>query len=160
MNIIAGDMNCVSSIHYDTLGHTRGEVLVGSSELESLVISFGCSDPYRRPPGALKNEFTWFSGSAASAIRLDKFFVPRDCASSIKSEFFPYSDHKILHCSIKITTSTIAHGKSFWKLNNSILQDDVYIDLIKNLIEDCRSLRLAFKQSGNGGSTLKRELKT
>ena len=54
MNIIAGDMNCVNSIHYDTLGHTSGEVMVGSSELESLATSFGCSDPYRRPPGALK----------------------------------------------------------------------------------------------------------
>ena len=63
MNIIAGDMNCVSSIHYDTLGHTRGEVLVGFSELDSLVTSFGCLDKYRKPPGALKYECTWCLGT-------------------------------------------------------------------------------------------------
>ena len=47
------------------------------------------------------------------------------------------SDHKIALLTIKAKLEE--RGKGYWKINNSILLNDDYIALIKNLISDFES---------------------
>lgn len=46
----------------------------------------------------------------------------------------PFSEHDIFELVIGLCPST--HGRGYWKLNTSLLNDNIYVDLIKNVISD------------------------
>ena len=161
VNVLAGDMNCVKSLSKDTHDHSlsRSTSQIGSAELEQVVSGFCLSDAYKSNPGSTKNDFTWYSPSSSTASRLDRFYVPVSSLSSVDSDFFPYTDHKIVHCSLELTDKGVNPGKSYWKLNNSVLHDDKYLKLIKDLIADSKTLRLAFDKASDWWDDLKERIK-
>ena len=159
VNILAGDMNCVKSVVSDTYNHSSGVVLKGSNELETLVNRFSLLDAYKPKPGAKSHDFTWYASSGASASRLDRVYVPKSCVTTLTAEIFPYSDHKILHCSLKFSAKNVISGKSYWKLNSSVLQDENYIKLIKDLINDSKTLKLAYDSVSEWWDDLKERIK-
>ena len=161
VNVLAGDMNCVKSLSKDTHDHSlsRSTSQIGSAELEQVVSGFCLSDAYKSNPGSTKNDFTWYSPSSSTASRLDRFYVPVSSLSSVDSDFFPYTDHKIVHCSLELTDKGVNPGKSYWKLNNSVLHDDKYLKLIKDLIADSKTLRLAFDKASDWWDDLNERIK-
>ena len=125
-NIIAGDFNCIDSTHLDTFNQPDTTLsLVGSTELRDLTSSYGLVDTYRhlRPDG---RDYTWYGHCATQASRIDRIYAAPHTVTGIQTEFFPYSDHKALHCTITLTISCTAQGKSYWKMNTSILEDCDY----------------------------------
>ena len=65
------------------------------------------------------------------------------------------SHHKFVHCSLFINSNSAKHGKSCWKLNNSILSDDYFKRKIENLLIDSRTLRPAFSSTGEWWDNVK-----
>ena len=57
---------------------------------------------------------------------------------------FPYSDHKVLTCTIRSDIQGVEQGKSFWKLDASVLKDDKYRKVIRDLLEESRTIRDLF----------------
>ena len=47
-----------------------------------------------------------------------------------------------------MNSNSAKHGKSYWKLNNSILSDDYVKQKIENLLIDSRTRRPAFSSTG------------
>ena len=159
-NIVGGDFNCVDSIELDTFNHSdSSSSLQGSQELRSSMADFGLVDSFRILNPDLK-KFTWFGHQATQASRLDRFFVPQQLLKGYDSEFFPYSDHKLVHCTLMIeSTSGNNHGKSYWKINNNILKDKFFVEKIENLLLESRTLRPAFTSTGNWWDNVKNRIK-
>ena len=158
-NILGGDFNCVDSIELDTFHHSESSSsLEGSKELRSSMSDFGLVDSFRYLNPRTKN-FTWFGHQATQASRLDRIFVSPQLLGDCSTEFFPYSDHKFVHCSLFLDTNSGRHGKSYWKLNNSILSDDYFKQKIENLLIDSRTLRPAFSSTGEWWDDVKTRIK-
>ena len=64
-----------------------------------------------------------------------------------------------MHCSLSIGSKIDKHGKSYWKLNNSILSDDYSRKKIENLLTDSRTLRPAFTSTGEWWDDVKTRIK-
>ena len=147
-NIVLGDFNCVNSMKLDTLGYSESSSsLEGSKELGYSLSDFGLTDSFRYLTPRTKN-ITWFGHQATLASHLDQIFVSQKLLGGCSSEFFPYSDHKFVHCSLFNNSNSAKHGKSYWKLNNSILSDDYFKQKIENLLIDSRTLGPAFSYIG------------
>ena len=68
--------------------------------------------------------------------RLDYFFISSHLTQKvINCDIKPSikTDHSLLTLNIKLKTGE-RRGPSFWKFNNSLLRDEIYIDYIKEII--------------------------
>ena len=158
-NIVGGDFNCVDSIELDTLCHSdTSSSLEGSIELKNSMSDFGLIDSFRYLNPRTKH-FTWFGHQATQASRLDRVFVPPKLIENVFAEFFPYSDHKFVHCFLAIETNASNHGKSYWKLNNSILSDKYFREKVEEVLRDSRTLRPAFSSTGEWWDDVKNRIK-
>ena len=130
--MIGGDFNC-----YDNpLDKFGGNVSVGT-ECKALKSDFVLVDVWRKlHPRA--REFTWFNHDHSIASRLDKFFVSKglftsDCFCEISP--CPLSDHDFVSFVFEIPDA-IRRGPGIWKLNNSLLDDKKFCEIIRNLIQN------------------------
>lgn len=130
--VIGGDFNC-----YDNpLDKFGGNVSVGT-ECTFLKSDFALVDVWRKlHPRA--REFTWFNHDYSIASRLDKFFVSKglftsDCHCEISP--CPLSDHDFVSFVFEIPDA-IRRGPGIWKLNNSLLDDKKFCDIIRTLIQN------------------------
>ena len=131
---VGGDFNCVDSIELDTLCHSdTSSSLEGSIELKNSMTDFGLIDSFRHLNPRTKH-FTWFGHQATQASRLDRVFVPSKLIENVFAEFFPYSDHKFVHCFLAIETNASNHGKSYWKLDYSILSDKYFREKVEEVL--------------------------
>ena len=104
-----------------TLCHSdKSSSLEGSIELKNSISDFGLIDSFRYLNPQTKH-YTWFGHQATKASWLDRVFVPPKLIENTFAEFFPYADHKFVHCFLAIETNASNHGNSYFKLINSIL---------------------------------------
>ena len=85
-----------------------------------------------------KTQFTWRRKGKNEATRIDFFLVQeaiklRCFSSDIRPVIIKCTDHNAI--SLKIKTSRDDKGRGYWKLNNSILENENYSKKISNLIE-------------------------
>lgn len=124
---MSGDFNCVDSVNLDTLAHqVNTSSVAGATILKELVESHQLKDTFRdeRPMG---DGFTWFSADGRQASRIDSLNCPVGASVKIGAEFFPYSDHKCFKACLSFQKDNQSTGKSYWKLNTSVLEDERYI---------------------------------
>ena len=133
-NIIAGDFNCVHCFSLDTLnGSVNSEA--GSSELGDLCTSFNLHDLWRVDNNQ-DRKYTWrrAGNETNQASRIDRFYFPVINNLSVTFEYLtcPYSDHDCVGASLDIASmvhpQVIVPGKSYWKLNCSILSEQSFRD--------------------------------
>jgi hypothetical protein len=79
-----------------------------------------------------KRSVTWCNNNKNNLIgcRLDRIYIPRHFKDLIlKCDILPsyFSDHNFVFLKLKLN-GTITFGKSYWKLNNSILDDETFIE--------------------------------
>ena len=82
-----------------------------------------------------KHKFTWRKFNSTKQGRLDYFLVTEELMPEVKGAGVGSryrSDHSVVSISLK--TNAFKRDKPFWKFNNSLLRDKVYIDEIKKLI--------------------------
>ena len=137
--IVGGDFNCVMNIHLDNLGgnpHPTKEV----NALNTFVSQLNLYDLWRDHNGEIK-EFTWRHKSKPIMRRIDYLFANNHLAEKCTSCAIinmPLTDHKSVLCDIAVTEYEF--GRSYWKFNNSLLNDIRYIELmntnINNIIDE------------------------
>jgi exonuclease III len=128
--IIAGDFNICLNPTLDK----SGERIEKLSEFAKLMISFmdefDLVDIWRiRNPDTRR--YTWRQRTKAGIVhsRLDFFLVSLELSYSVRKSEIDIgicSDHSIINISLNENTGE-SRGKSFWKLNVSLLKDETYI---------------------------------
>lgn len=160
VNILGGDFNCIVSTRKDSLRHSDDTLsTVGSDELTRLTSQYGLVDTYRAefPEGS---ELTWIGHQGSQGSRIDKFFIPGNLKTETEIHVFPYSDHKTLTCSVKSDAQCEDLGKSYFKLNTSVLNDDSYKTIIRDLLEDSRTVRDLFDSTPEWWDEVKRRIRS
>ena len=130
--IAGGDWNCVQNKKLDTSGISYAYLpkrnFIKFQKKNNLIDVWRKSFPDRR-------QFTWRQLSLNIYSRLDYWLVTK--------AHFPYiysldikpvlkCDHNAVSMKLKITHKK--RGNGFWKINNSLLKDDVYKENIRNIV--------------------------
>ena len=133
--IFAGDWNIIldrnlDTMNYQALGNPRARnVLIDKMNEMNLIDIFREIHPNMR-------KFTWKQWGSQKYGRLDYFLISNSLIPFVKSASISsscYSDHSPII--LEIDFSKFQRGKGFWKLNNSLLSDPIYVELIKNTIK-------------------------
>ena len=85
-----------------------------------------------------KIQYTWRRHNFSQASRIDMFLINKDFVLNIKScdirpALIKYTDHQAVSLKIQSAASQ-SKGPGFWKLNNSVLSEDSYINMIEKII--------------------------
>ena len=128
--LVGGDFNCVllpmdveNGTGYD---QKRCPQLADLTRIKKLSDAFRSLNPNKR-------EYTFFRTSAAPS-RLDRFYVPADLLNKVKhvDHVASLSDHCGVVMEIDLNVGSTCIQKeirnTYWKLNNSILKDDEFLD--------------------------------
>ena len=133
-NIIClGDFNMVISNTLDIVSGGQ-HPKVTSDRFRSTMNRLALSDVWRVQHPTEK-DFTWSRGTPAVARRLDYIFVgdtllPVIANSQIKS--LGLSDHRAVI--VEISCAQEKRGPGFYKMNTSLLSDEVYVEMISETI--------------------------
>jgi exonuclease III len=133
--ILGGDFNCIENPRLDKRGGNPDRGREGWKELSLLINDFDLVDCFRHTYPSLK-QYTWRRRDVS--CRLDRIYIS-SCLTSALTEIrhmlYPHSDHLF----VALTLSSFDHikmGSSYWKFNNSLLQDMCYVDYMKVILKD------------------------
>ena len=130
------DKCIVQDFDFDTLRYQNNNNPRARQELLNKMNEFDLLDIYRNLNPTTK-KFTWKQWGTSKAARLDYFLISNSLLPFVQSvQILPtcYSDHNPIM--IEIDFSRFQRGKGFWKLNNSLLYNVDYVNLIKNTIKN------------------------
>ena len=133
--ILGGDFNCIENLTLDKLGGNKNKGIDGAQQLKKIIMDFNLVDVYRKK-FPTQTEYTW--SSQGVNVRLDRFYISSCLFSSvtdISHNIYSLSDHLM----VKLNLSSFNHqkfGKSYWKLNVSLLDDPEYIDYMNNFFRN------------------------
>ena len=127
--IMCGDFNMVENPTLDRRGGTISTTqTVGLNSLGTIKSTYGLVDPWRKAHPGLK-EYTWKSRWVSTPIesRIDRFYTSKKFKTT-NYEFLstPWSDHKIIKLDL-VLGDPHNRGTNYWKLNTSVLEDEVYV---------------------------------
>ena len=135
--VIGGDFNDILSEN-DTKTKVQNKKFDKPvNSLKTLIKSLKLKDIWREK-NLTKTQFTWSRKNRSESTRIDYFLIgteaKKNCVScDIRPVAIQYTDHNSV--SLKINIDRGNKGRGYWKLNSSILEDDQYINIIKNLIK-------------------------
>ena len=138
--VLGGDLNCYDSV-YDKFG---GNVSL-STDLSTFKTCFNLVDAWRLKRSRVL-QCTWFNADMSIGSRLDSFLVARELVTSlITCDISPcvFSDHDFVTLDLDLS-HVCDFGPGVWKLNNSLLDDRIYCDLITDLINQHLTFRHVF----------------
>jgi len=135
--ILVGDFNCVLNTRLDKIGGNMDRGLVGSKILSQLLTKFSLFDAYRY---LYPNEkcVTWFrklgtDDNSYIGCRLDRFYITKLLQKNVVNCTnipFTISDHDLILLELNMD-DTLTFGNSYWKFNNSYLEDSEFIETFK-----------------------------
>ena len=133
--VFAGDWNIALNPTMDTLNYNNNNNPRARTELINKISELDLIDIFR-DLHPLKKKFSWKQWGSNKFSRLDFFLISNSLLPFIhKVDIMPtcYSDH----CPIllEIDFSRFSRGKGFWKMNNSLLKDSNYVEIVKNTIK-------------------------
>ena len=136
--ILGGDWNstrnfALDNVNYISLNHPKT-----TKAIDSLCETHTLSDGWR-VNNPTKKQYTWLQGITNKQARLD-FFLCSDAILSIATKFKINTKYRSDHAPItfNLITTSENRGRGTWKMNNTLLQDEQFITLIKNSINDIK----------------------
>ena len=131
--ILGGDFNCTMMPKLDRRSsHTRREQYdQGSKQLREIMIQNDMEDIWRRRYPSQKR-YTYFKPNSKTASRIDYWLISQalsGSATQISISQAIRTDHAAI--SLTLRTSDCERGPGFWKLNNSVLESDIFDDTFK-----------------------------
>ena len=142
--IIGGDWNCVLNIIDIEGGVGFGQKV--SPVLKDLVRSYNLCDVFRHQFPRTE-EFTFFRAGKAPS-RLDRFYISRSLVLGLSETFHlaSLSDHcgLFMRLSLSLQLKSLPKNprRTYWKLNNSILNDDEFLPSFVALWEGISEFKL------------------
>ena len=134
--IWGGDFNCVLNVNSDKKGGRPVTHSRAVQAIHNIMEELSLVDIWRlKNPSTFR--FTWRSKEVR--CRLDYFLISFNLVSQIKKcDILPgfKTDHLAVNC--KIHLNQLPRGRGFWKFNVSLLQDDTFVNLIReNIHTEC-----------------------
>ena len=136
--IIGGDYNLVLNQDNDTYNYLHVNNPRAKEKLVELIDDLGLIDVWRNINPETK-KYTWRRHHPSKQARLDFFLVSENLIMSVKNakiESGYRTDHSLI--TLELQFDKFKRRSSFWKLNNSLLQDLEYVNTIKSLILDVK----------------------
>ncbi|MES9884827.1 MAG: reverse transcriptase domain-containing protein, partial [Sedimenticola sp.] len=138
--IIGGDFNTVLDPDIDKKNGQQGTHRQTRNKLKHIINTYTLCDIWRiQNPNSRK--YTWHSNTRPTIFcRLDYFLVSESIlnrGSNCKISFGYKSDHSMV--SFKLQVTNVSRGPGYFKLNNSLLIDSEYTQLIRqSIVETAR----------------------
>lgn len=132
--ILAGDFNLVLDPSIDTQNYLNVNNPQARTKVIDIISECGLVDCWREL-NAEKLAYTWTRPNSNKRARLDFFLISEELFSDIEdSNILPgyRTDHSMILLSFKF--NKFNRGRSYWKFNNSLLNDIVYVNEIKTVI--------------------------
>ena len=135
--VLGGDFNMVLDPTLDRVGGVDGGGTGAAAALLDVMHHFALCDPWRDAnPGVVAT--TWRPENARMGARLDRVLCTAPLAalaSAVISDTpIPRLDHRPVSVTFDLTQ--IARGPGYWMLNQSLLRDKRYIEVIKEVLAD------------------------
>ena len=122
-NVVLGDFNCAANKKYDRSPlHNSDDV--GLKEFQNMLIRNDLCDTWRNQHPELK-KYTFKRGNSKS--RIDYILASNNLSSKLydsQINHFPFSDHDIVSCKLKI--DEIERGPGIWIMNFNTIQSDQF----------------------------------
>jgi len=153
--IIGGDFNVVFDPKRDKKGGSTLCRTQVTSLIERIMIEFGLVDIWRTK-NPYKKQFTWSQTTPQIECRLDHWLIPSQWIQATKFckiEPAVRTDHKAVLLKLQ-GDNFVPRGPGLWKLNNEVLQEQEYVDLITTTIQQIL-LRNDFTDDRRKWDTLK-----
>ena len=158
--ILGGDFNLYMDPRLDKLDNrpehhdnrNYREDIISYLEVNNLVDAWRTVNPDRK-------FFTWHRGNKRS--RLDYFFCSDHLLNFIENvNILPgvLSDHSLLKLTLKSGNDQIK-GRGFWKFNSSLLHDSIYVNNIKGVIDNSKSIHCNLVDKGALWELVKLEIR-
>ena len=140
--VISGDFNVGLDEKLDYMGYSNKAPRPKSrSTIQKHMRQYGICDIYReRNPGKVEN--TWQQKDKLQArptkqARLDYFLVDNEMRSFVElagaaEPFNPDYDHRAIL--LKLDFCKVKRGAGYWKMNNALLDETEYVELVHNTI--------------------------
>jgi len=147
--IIMGDFNCVESPTLGRLFESRTDPSV--FDFLNLTANFDISEAFRHlfPE---KREFSFVSNLGRSS-RLDRAYFSNSLLNSIVNVDHPpnvFSDHSFLQVDLDLTP--VICGKNSWNLPSALLEDEVYLEKVRNFWLGWKRKKTLLNLSLTGGT--------
>lgn len=128
--ILTGDFNFVFNTKLDKIGGNLERGTIGSKVFGRILTNYNLTDAFRFLFPQRK-QITWCKnlGHPIIGCRLDRFYIPDILKRSIiDCNIIPcsISDHDFVFIKINLN-NTLTFGKSYWKFNNSLLEDENFV---------------------------------
>ena len=140
--VISGDFNVGLDEKLDYMGYTGKAPRPKSREtIKKFLKQYGMSDIYRdRNPSSVQNTWQKRDKTQANEVkqaRLDYFLIDNELGSFVElagpaEPFNKQFDHRAVL--LKVDLSKVQRGPGYWKMNNALLDDLEYVDLVHNTI--------------------------
>ena len=154
--IIGGDFNCIDSKR-DKYGRSAANISEDAKKLKS---DFRLIDVWRSK-NPTDRQFTWFNSNMTIGSRLDNYFISKQLLPQVcNCQIFPcvFSDHDFVSLQLNLH-DYYSHGPGLWRLNTSLLEDELYCKKITELINDHKSYEEAFSSKKDMWEFLKASIK-
>lgn len=147
--IWGGDFNFIFDLDLEASGGNPVLKIRTIETIREIMLELDLCDIWRIRNSSLKR-YTW-SGkgqgkqSKSNTVlyrRLDYFFVSNDLQPFIEMTDIlpsPSTDHSAVTLKIKSFCEDSPRGSSFWKFNNSLLEDSIYIEQMKIKIQEVKN---------------------
>lgn len=143
--VIAGDFNTYLDPLLDKDGGTIESMSNYASKLQHFAENYNLVDVWRVHNPATKR-YTWRQNKPLVQSRLDFILISLNLMQNVKScDIKPSikTDHSLVQITISLNTLQM-RGPGFWKFNSALTKDEVYIDYIKEIIQqlklDCQNM--------------------
>ena len=137
--ILSGDFNCCMTSKDKDGGEPVTVKQPVINQIENLAKSFNLVDTWRKKyPN--RQEFTWQNTNLKVSFRLDYFFASSSLVNDFTkcniSETAISSHRSMISLSLLSAQSAQKGGSSFWKFNNSLLQDENFIESLEQKLPE------------------------
>ena len=137
--LIGGDFNCVLDLNKDRKNYTSMNNRPNSrAKILDIMGKYNLVDIYRNL-NPDKEMFTWRKFNQNKQARLDYFLLSNDLTNEVK-EVKTINRYKSDHSPVIITLNknSFIRERTFWKFNNSLLQDQGYVEMVRSVITETK----------------------
>ena len=138
--ILAGDFNIVLNPDMDAYNYIHLNNPNARERVINIMADYNLIDCWRENNLDI-NEYTWFRRNPIKKARLDLFLVSEYLYMDITTtKILPgyRTDHSLIYLSLEL--GTFKQGRSYWKFNNSLLKDITFVENVKKIVTDTKSL--------------------
>lgn len=134
--VFGGDWNSINDPLKDC--YPPRPVNCPHGEVKNLCLHLNCYDVWRSKY-PLQTQFTWNNKDLSRNSRIDFWLISNELDSNVnETRIDPsiLSDHKVIFLSLLMGNSPLKKNLTLWKLNNTLLKDELFKEQVKEVISE------------------------